>query len=351
MTIPSGKGIFIWNLGDCGHGSDMGALVNTLVSAGIQHVTVKVLNGTYETWGSFSPNNKNLLPVFIPLAKAAGIQLGGYQYIYGGSSSQAGAEGVKARAYAAPAGLDFFVIDAESEYKMPGSSAWASAYMNSLAGIGVPVGLCSYRYPLTHPEFPWSTFLSGGGIDFHMPQVYWAGATSVGAPAAQLNTSYMQLMQLKALPFVPVGAAYCEWGWCATGAQVDNFSDQAQVLGLPGISFWDMKNAFPRPDLWNSIKALDWGAVVPPPVIPPPVAVTLPQLKVLTSPALNVRSAPVVSNPSSANVIGTLAAGTIIDVLDLKIENADRVWAKHGANPDKWSAVTYGVNQHMGDAP
>src|SRR3990167_5768259 len=89
MTIPTGKGVMIWNLGDCGFGGDMVSLVAALVAAGISHVTPKILNGTAEVWSTFVPNNKTLLPQFISLCKAAGILVGGYQYIYGGSVANA----------------------------------------------------------------------------------------------------------------------------------------------------------------------------------------------------------------------------------------------------------------------
>lgn len=125
---------------------------------------------------------------------------------------------------------------------------------------------------------------------------------------------------------------WAAWQWSADG---NNQGDEY------GVSSDDI-----------DLDRLRLAPVVPPPdplPIPPGDCDPLPRLKVLTN-NLNVRSAPVVSVPSTgpgSNVVGTLAAGTEIEVLDLSIERYDRAWVEHG--PDKWSAAVYGTAQHMNE--
>lgn len=75
---------------------------------------------------------------------------------------------------------------------------------------------------------------------------------------------------------------------------------------------------------------------------PCPPCPPLPRLKVLTN-WLNVRSAPVVGN----NIVGTLAAGTEVEVFNHSFENGSRVWVKHSGTAEKWSAAVYDGKQHM----
>lgn len=264
--LPEGKMVFIYNLADCGMGSNMPFMVSVLKAAKINEVTVKIHDGTYDVWSSFTPNNKMLLPEFVPLAKAAGIKVRGYGYVRGLTVDHAKAEAAKAVSIANALGLNGYDIDAEGEYDQLGKSDEAAAFVAGIQSLRskMTVSLCSYRYPDVHPNFPWSAFLAG--VDLHMPQVYWQGDTRVTGPTIQLLESYKQLMARKVLPFVPVGSAYCEHGWCATPAQVENFSAGAKTLGLKAIHFWDLKHAYGSPPMWAAISALDWGGgVIPPP--------------------------------------------------------------------------------------
>jgi len=306
--IPSGKGIFIWNLSDVGFGVNMPGLVSFLKGEGISHVTVKILQSTWKTWG-FEPSNKDLLPAFVAECRKHDIQVGGYQYVVGFSKTHAAAEGEVANDYVLALGLDFFVVDAEHQYKVPEAGTWVNPYMGQLT-MPVPVGLCSYRFPSVHPEFPWSVWLNViSGIDFHMPQVYWAGTSSPTAGSSQLAQSYNELMAIRPLPFVPVGAAYCEGGWCSSPAQVKVFAEAAQAMGLTGISFWDMRHAYLlHPELGDAIRDA-WVPVDPvePPPDPDPGVV----MGTVTA-ALNLREYPVVA---SCTLIRTMPAGERVNII------------------------------------
>jgi len=165
-----------------------------------------------------------------------------------------------------PAG---WIIDAEAEYKRKNTAGCANTYLTHLrtAMPDLSIGLCSYRFPSVHPEFPWRPFLGGTtGCDFHMPQVYWAEAHN---PAAQLVRSCGELKALKDIPIVPVGAAYTEGGWEPTVPEMDAFHAQVLKLGLPAESWWEWYFAtVRRPQFWATIKSHPWPTVSPP--LPPP---------------------------------------------------------------------------------
>lgn len=340
MSIPSGKGIMIWNLGDCGWDDHL-QMASDLADAGIEHVTVKALDGTSETWGNFVPRNKDLLPGFMAACRAFGIKIGVYQYIYGGTPWIAASEGDVAREWCEQHQPDFFVIDVEHQYKALGAAVWAQSYLSQLT-IEVPIGLCSYRYPSLHPEIPWSVFLSY--VDFHMPQVYWAGSNSVTAPAVQLAQSRQELMSLRALPFVPVGAAYQEWGWTSTPAQVQNFSDAAQAMGLPGISFWDLKHARQIQGMWSRIIDLDWGTPPDPEPDPDPDPVP-PTQAVVKAVALNIRHRPVYGSLK----VGMMKTGDVVRVYDQHAESNGDLWllVRDGYDITGWAAMRYAGNVFM----
>lgn len=120
-----------------------------------------------------------------------------------------------------------------------------------------PVGLCSYRYPSGHPGILWKQILPF--FDFHAPQVYWVEAHN---PAYQLQKSYEQLMALKEMPFIPVGAAYQHDSWKPTVEDLQEFNDKAKDMGLQGIQWFTYRGAKPL-GLLPALADLDW------PVIPP----------------------------------------------------------------------------------
>lgn len=353
MSIPQGKGIFIWNSILSGFGGNPAGLADELQAGGFSHVTFKGLQSTF----TYAPNAA-MIPAVVPLLKERGISTRVYQYIEGGSNAHAQTEAAAAVANCVAWGVDGLEIDAEAEYNQAATQAaakgWALAYMGGLNAMpaSVSVSLCSYRYPSVQPWFPWAEFLNHPRLDFVMPQVYWQGAVLPASAGWQLTKSRAEYQALApSLPYVPVGSAYCEHGWCSSPAQVQNFSDMAQTLNLPGISLWSLQHLPTIAGMKATVYALDWPPPDPDPdpdplpVPPPGDCEPLPQLKVLTN-GLKVRSEPKVSNPYDKNVIGTLAAGAVVDVFDLAIETGKRVWVRH-AETEEWSAVVYEGTQHM----
>ena len=258
MSIPIGKGCFLWKLNYCA-GGDPVALAEKAVAAGFAWVAIKV-----QGWASvYQPS---LLAPAIRELKARNIKVWGWGYLVGANLSGvsiAVAEANTTIKVLKDYLLEGFFIDAEAEYKRPGSTVWANQYINPLRSAvpTAPIGLCSYRFPAQHPELPWSQFLAG--CDFHAPQVYWEGAHN---PCAQLATSVTQLKVKKDLPIVPLGSAYAHGIWEPTVSDLNAFDACAKDVKLPGISWWSFQHAEARPEWWNAIGAHSWPPPPPPPL-------------------------------------------------------------------------------------
>jgi 5-methylcytosine-specific restriction protein A len=88
------------------------------------------------------------------------------------------------------------------------------------------------------------------------------------------------------LPYLPTGAAFREHGWQPTPAEIVEFLETAELLGLPGANFWEWA-ASKRIGLWSTVAEYEWTGVPPPPPGPRMVAVN--------TGLLNIRNAPVVT--------------------------------------------------------
>lgn len=178
----------------------------------------------------------------------------GWGYTYGGSIQKAESEAAAAATAVSDYSLRGWFIDAEQQYKVPAGKMWATAFINKFKAImpDTPLGLCSYRYPKLHPEFPWNEFLAG--CVFHAPQVYWIQNNDPMAPKYQVEESYSQLRSIKNLHFVPIGVACEENGWKPSPAQINTFKKTVVDLGLPsGYGWWEWAQAEKIPSIWAEI--------------------------------------------------------------------------------------------------
>ncbi len=256
MKYPVGKGIWIWQLRQC-LGSDVLRLAHEIKRLGCSYVVIKAVNG-------LSEYNTDLFGAAKAAFDALGIAVWGFHYIYGGSTftgaSIAKGEADRAIQVVKRYNLAGLFLDAESEYKRKGGAVWADTYLTALRATlpDLPLGLCSYRWPSVHPEFPWSSFLRR--VDFHAPQVYWMQAQNSGE---QLRRSVRELSALKALPIVPVGSAFFEHNWQPTVASINSFDQTAHELHLPGVSWWcwDDRGLESHPEYQAAIAAHKWGDV------------------------------------------------------------------------------------------
>lgn len=265
MSHPTGKGIYIWQLQNCGFGTNMVGLVADLVTAKVNHVAVKRHDGTSLT---YDPNHVALVAPFIAACLTANIEVWLWGYTYGVSNANAENE-----ANAAVQSLNLhpqakgYIIDAEGEYKNTAGPGWATAFVNEFRALKplIPLGLSSFRFPSLHKEFPFAQFLVK--CDFHYPQMYWVQNNN---PAAQLTQSHNELKALKNIPYIPAGCGYCFGGWCPTGPQWTEFDTQAKALNLPGISGWSLQHIRTISAVWATYKGLTWGITPPPPPDPDP---------------------------------------------------------------------------------
>lgn len=242
--VLEGKGVFIWKVHRC-EGGNPAAIARRASEAGLSHVLIKIADGP-------RAYNVDLAAPVVEALKASGIQVWGWQFVYGNEpfgEADIAIHRIKTLALAG------FVINAEVDYK--GKNAAASAYMESLrGGTSVPLALSSFRYPNYHKKLPWAEFLSH--CDFNMPQVYWVQADN---PDQQLDRSISQFQGYPpVLPIIPTGAAYEEGGWRPKPAEITQFLRHVRQIGLPAANFWswDYAGSSEGQDFWKAISDYDW---------------------------------------------------------------------------------------------
>jgi hypothetical protein len=250
MDHPVGKGVLIWDLAHTAGGNSL-TLAAKAQELGLQWAALKISNGT-------APFQAGLLPAAIMALRGAGISVWGWSYIYlvGRTLLLQGKEEAQLAAdLVLKYGLDGFLIDGESECKRPRGAVAAEHFATTLRLRlpEIPIGLCSFRFPSLHPDFPWRPLLRI--CDFHAPQVYWQGAHN---PAEQLERSYRELKALKDIPLVPTGSAYAEHGWQPTVQEIDAFDARAHALGLPGVSWWSFQAIESHPEFYAAIARHEW---------------------------------------------------------------------------------------------
>jgi len=319
----SGKGMYLWQVAKT-EGGNVDAIVKMAVAMCFSHVLVKIADGAY-------PYNAALLPQLVDGLKSAGIQVWGWQYVYGNNPT---GEAMIASSIIQGMELDGFVVNAEVEYKRAGSAFKAKTYMQTLrAGVGLnlPIALSTYRWPTYHPEFPFDAFLEY--CDIAMPQVYWLQAHN---PTFQLQRTIKEYAALKVQRQVfPTGACFLQSGWKPTASEVAAFIQAAKDAGLQGVNFWEWANARTYvADGWEVIRSIPWTNTPEPQPEPEPEPLPEPvsgmRMKVLVD-GLNVRSAPSLSAP----ITGRLVLGDIVRIANIAGQD---VWVKF---PDGTFAAAY----------
>ncbi len=307
-----GKGQYIWNIWNT-EGGDIGKIVSLAKEAGLSHILVKIADGTHD----FNGTAAILLTAAL---QEAGIEVWGWQYIYGAYPSL---EAITAARRIKETGVTGFVVNAEKEMK--GKPAQAVSYMNTLkANTSVPLGLSTYRWPSYHPDFPFKEFLQR--MDINLPQVYWLQAHN---PSYQLERCLSEYANpaFPQRPIVPTGAAFIEYGWAPTPDEVKAFMVKAQS-SCEGANFWVWENTRKNlPNIWEVIRLYDWAN---PPVPEPLPEVAIPKLTVLVD-TLNVRSGPGTGYPRVRKV----SKGDVIPVSKV---SGPTVWAQVGDS--EWVAVS-----------
>ncbi len=254
-----GKGLFTWKIPSCESGSP-GAIATVAKSANLDHVLVKIADGTVAyngNWGGAADLNTAVVQAL----RAQGLQVWGWHYVYGDNPMEEARVAIqRVRQF----NLDGYVIDAERQYETQAKHAGARRFMSELRSAlpTLPMALSSFRYPSMHAQFPWEEFLTH--CDVMMPQVYWMQAHN---PAVQLGKTVREFQNLNPQrPVVPTGAAFREAGWQPSAAEVLEFLHSAKQLNLTAVNFWEWSDARSGnlPGVWEAIRDFTWNEAAAP---------------------------------------------------------------------------------------
>lgn len=339
-----GLGFFIWRISKL---NPLDETIAKLRGLGVKWVSIKFRDNFYKynrvnSAGTYTGTDEYLMQV-VNKFKAAGIEVGGWAFL---ATSNMARQAQGAVEDINKFGLSHWLIDAE--YNATYGALWtdayaksnATAYMNALnVKSGFPVGLCTYRFPRYFPTFPFKEFLTHPRTTFNAPQVYWMRASNAGE---QLRMSKAEYDKIRVLPWVPMGAAYTEYGWSPNASEIKDFISTAKSMGLDGWGFWEVSWALQHPD-W--LEAMQEPVVVPTPPQPEPEPEPTPEpvvggLKVLTVnvDTLRVRSAIIPSaiwGATPGKVYGTstvyfsLTKGDKVEVLE-EIVDGNNTWIRTG---------------------
>ena len=254
MTLE-GKGFFTWKIPNCESG-DAKLIAAHARDAGLTHLVVKIADGPMIYNGNWGDSKDYTTPVVNEL-RSHGIKVWGWHYVYGDNpTSEANVAITRIRQY----NLDGYVIDAEKEYETSGKKSAAKKFMSTVRSAcpNLTIALSSYRFPSLHPQVPWSEFLEQ--CDLNMPQVYWMKAHNPGDQLTRCVNEFQA--KTPSRPIVPTGAAFREYGWKPTDAEVLEFCTKAKELNLSGVNFWEWSDARSGnlPGVWDTIHEYKWRA-------------------------------------------------------------------------------------------
>jgi len=330
-------GFLIWRLNNIRPIDDT---IEKLLAVGARWVSIKVRDGSsnfnyYDADGRWT-GNPDYLSQVIQKMKAAGLEVGGWQFVYTDRMKQ---QAEAARAAVSTFGLSHWLIDAEEYAPLgamwkqdPAAASKAQQYMDNLQlPAGVEVGLCSYRFPSVHRPFPFGTFMRHRASTITAPQVYWMLANN---PGAQLERSKREHDAIHVLPMVPIGASFREHGWEPGPGEIREFITTARRLGMPAWGFWDLDEALYRED-WLTEMA---GVPLPPP--PPAKEPEMGQHTIyhVETSGLNVRDNIIPSRVfgkvpgkvyRSSKVWFTLSEGSQVEALE-EVTDGPNVWVRVG---------------------
>jgi len=330
----TGKGIYLWQIRHT-LGGDPEKIAEAVSDAGMSHVWMKVADGPGRY--NIDPQGKDLVPELIEELGKRGIACWGWQYVYGRYPEL---EAQRAVQRINELDLDGFVVNAEGEYKSAGADN-ARTYMRELRR-GAPnllIGLSSYRFPRLHATFPFDAFLEY--CDFNAPQVYWMGAHNSADQLRACIQEYAQYAGTFPRPVFPTGAAYSEYGWRPSVAEVVAFMDATRDLKLSGFNFWEMRNCLINmPEVWQAIS--DWSGFQIPtpdpgdPATPEPTGL---MGQVLTD-YVNIRTGP----STGFGDVGDLLHGEEKEILDVAGSDA---WVKINSDPERWVAAEHRGTRYL----
>lgn len=339
--IPRGLGAYVYVLDRC-EGGDMGQLAQRAAELGVAWLAPRVVG-----WNVPDPRNTPYMPELASACRLNGVRLGGWGYHVGLDAdlrSIARSEAQTAAEVIGKYDLDFYILNAEKEYK-GGISPWDGwrvrprsdllgamrRWWDEIRSIrpNLSIGLTSYRFPGSgfHPEFVWEAALDPSVCDFNQPQVYAELDFQPTGPVLQLMESHRQFSEITDLPMVPLFATYPNGSWRMTYGQMFEFFDGVKVLDLPGVApyAWDffttdhVQAMIDFPFEWDNVPEPPDD---PPPPPPPPDEPEYPKAVRINAPrGLYIRSDASVS----FRAVGAFFHGSIVELLGV-----DGEWGKVG---------------------
>jgi hypothetical protein len=253
--IPEGKGFYIWQIRRCESGN-ASAIANAAAQAGLTHVLIKIADGT-SAYNIDSTTGADLVPPLIQALRQKGITPLGWHYVYGYELEK---EADIAIQRIGACGVDLYVIDAESQYTLPGRAQTARTFMTRLRASlpSFPMALSSYRFPTYHPSFPFQAFLES--VDFNMPQVYWVEAHNPGDQLIRCLREFQAITPFR--PIIPTGSAYQQGDWAPTPAEITEFLDTARNLNMSAANFWEWGHTrLYLPALWQTVTGYNYSNI------------------------------------------------------------------------------------------
>ncbi len=255
-----GKGYYLWQLPFC-DGGDPARIVARVKAANLSHVMIKIADGPTWPYNYDFNRNVDLIPPVRQALRQAGISTWGWHYVRGDDPYNEAQLAIKRTQ---ELDLEGYVIDAEGEYRTKKKRPAATRFMQELrkALPDLPIALSTYRYPRSHPDFPFDEFLAY--CDISMPQVYFERMHN---PEEQLERTVEQYMTLNhARPVIPTAPTYAQGNWRPSADEVHRFLIKAQELELTGANAWsyDFATRGQYIDLWDAVANYPWP--VEPPV-------------------------------------------------------------------------------------
>ena len=248
-----GEGIWIWQLPQSAGGS-VKRLVTDAVRMKFDHVLIKCCDGKSKYMINDHGDNRAVAAL-----RAAGIQVAGWGYHYGGDPD---AEAKIAVAMCRELSHDVYVLNAEREFETAAGGEKILRFIQTFraqGGVNISLGLSTFSLPSLHGGFPYAKALVGAGAcEFVLPQVYTVPSRrkpSLRTALTYLEEARRELAQF-GKPVIPTLRAYRGDGLEDEEYIADDaiaFLEKAPTLGLPAWNWWNWPSGEGIPRLWAAL--------------------------------------------------------------------------------------------------
>lgn len=249
MTMPTGRGLYIWHIERCERG-DVARLVERARRCDIRWIAAKA-GDRGRRWKQFGAK-------LVEELHAAGLVVCGWSYDTPGHAH----EQAEVARFVAECGADGFIVDAEIEWeRCPDPDGEARRYVEQLAEVrtahrGFLLADAPWDQPGKHPRFPFTVF--GRAVDFRCPQVYWVPRAVACAQTLGLYRGYWWSYEIKpGHPVRPHLPSPSLWGR-ATPLDLVEFEDLVVHDIGTGWLGWEWSQV--PPDIWTWLDTHPWPA-------------------------------------------------------------------------------------------